>query len=135
LSFSNSYIDDHSSKLPSNKKDTFGLEAAEKWFQKLFKKKEKRVVLGIYGAPNAGKTTLANRIALDCNVEPKGVISEIPHETREVIKIENLNLNINGKNLRLTVLDTPVLATKISHLEFIKHGLTVSELFNEQKKH
>ena len=70
------------------------------------------MVLGIYGAPNAGKTTLANRIAMDCSVEPKGVVSEKPHETREVIKIENLNLNINGKNLQLIILDTPGLATK-----------------------
>ena len=92
------------------------------------------MVLGIYGAPNAGKTTLANRIAMDCNVEPKGVVSEIPHETREVIKIENLNLNINGKNLQLTILDTPRLATKISHLESIKHGLSESEAIQRTKE-
>ncbi|MHA1832621.1 MAG: Era-like GTP-binding protein [Candidatus Baldrarchaeia archaeon] len=116
------------------RRDTFGLEEAERWIRKLFEKREKKVVLGIYGAPNAGKTTLANRIAMDCNVEPKGVVSEIPHETREVIKIENLNLNINGKNLQLTILDTPGLATKISHLEFIKYGLSESEAIQRTKE-
>ena len=134
MSSLNFYSSDNSLQLSSRKKDIFGLEEAQKWLHRLFGKKEKRIVIGIYGAPNAGKTTLANRIAMDCNVEPKGVVSEIPHETREVVRIENLELNVNGRNLKLTILDTPGLATKISHLEFIKYGLSESEAIQRTRE-
>lgn len=134
MSSLNFYSSNNSLQLSSRKKDIFGLEEAQKWLHRLFGKKEKRVVIGIYGAPNAGKTTLANRIAMDCDVEPKGVISEIPHETREVIKVENLELNVNERKLKLTILDTPGLATKISHLEFIKHGLSESEAIQRARE-
>lgn len=134
MSSLNFYSSNNSLQLSSRKKDIFELEEAQKWLHRLFGKKEKRVVIGIYGAPNAGKTTLANRIAMDCDVEPKGVISEIPHETREVIKVENLELNVNGRKLKLTILDTPGLATKISHLEFIKHGLSESEAIQRARE-
>ncbi len=74
--------------------------------------RKKAVKIGIYGPPNAGKTTLANRIIhtfVDDN-EDMGVATEIPHETRRVIKREgvlidlkrlilnsnsNINININ----------------------------------------
>jgi len=127
-------LSDNTLQLSSRKKDIFGLEEAQKWLHRLFGKKEKRIVIGIYGAPNAGKTTLANRIAMDCNVEPKGVVSEIPHETGEIVRIENLELNVNGRNLKLTILDTPGLATKISHLEFIKYGLSESEAIQRTRE-
>ena len=97
MSSLNPYLSDNTLQLSSRKKDIFGLEEAQKWLHRLFGKKEKRIVIGIYGAPNAGKTTLANRIAMDCNVEPKGVVSEIPHETGEIVRIENLELNVNGR--------------------------------------
>ena len=38
--------------------------------------------IGIYGPPNAGKTTLANRIARDWTGDAVGPESHVPHETR-----------------------------------------------------
>ncbi|HDI73587.1 MAG TPA: hypothetical protein ENF57_01085, partial [Candidatus Korarchaeota archaeon] len=52
-------------------------------FSKLFRKK-KRIVLGIYGPVNSGKTTLANRICMDFVGEKLGTVSRVPHETRSV---------------------------------------------------
>jgi len=37
-------------------------EGLEAWIKKVFKKR--RAKIGIYGPPNAGKTTLANRICM-----------------------------------------------------------------------
>ena len=51
-----------------------------KWLGGLFGKKHARI--GIYGPPNAGKTTLANRIARDFTGETVGSASPVPHETR-----------------------------------------------------
>ena len=47
--------------------------------------KKKRFRMGIYGSPNAGKTTLANTMALDFTGEVLGEVSEVPHETRRVL--------------------------------------------------
>jgi len=43
----------------------------------LFQNKTARI--GIYGPPNAGKTTLANRIAEDWSGTVSGTASEVPH--------------------------------------------------------
>ena len=48
-------------------------------------KKKKHVKLGLYGPPNAGKTTLANKICQDWLGEEMSAVSKIPHETREII--------------------------------------------------
>ena len=50
------------------------------WIRKIFKKKRARI--GLYGPPNAGKTTLANRILKDWSTgDAIGTVSPIPHET------------------------------------------------------
>jgi len=54
------------------------------FIRRFFKKKRTRI--GIYGPPNAGKTTLANRIARDWTGDAVGPVSEIPHETRRARK-------------------------------------------------
>ena len=54
----------------------------------LFHKKTSRI--GIYGPPNAGKTTLANRIAKEWSTGVEGTVSEIPHETRRALRAENI---------------------------------------------
>ncbi len=50
----------------------------------LFFRKKKEIRLGFYGPPNAGKTSLANRICKDWTGEEIGKVSKIPHETRSV---------------------------------------------------
>ena len=49
----------------------------------IFKSKE-NLKIGFYGPPNAGKTSLANRLCKDWTGEELGVVSRIPHETRQV---------------------------------------------------
>src|SRR3989338_5851483 len=76
-------------------------------------KKKKNFKLGLYGPPNGGKTTLANRICKDWLGQDMGPVSNIAHETREVqIKEQTFNL-----------VDTPGIATKIDYEDFIKAGL------------
>ena len=58
----------------------FRFSSFARFIQRLFGKKHARI--GIYGPPNVGKTTLANRIARDLTGEIVGSVSEIPHETR-----------------------------------------------------
>ena len=50
----------------------------------LFFKKKKELKIGLYGPPNGGKTTLANRISMDWLGEEMGNVSPIAHETREI---------------------------------------------------
>ena len=123
--------------------------------------KKKAVKIGIYGPPNAGKTTLANRIIhtfVDDN-EDMGVSTEIPHETRRVIKrervlidlkrrIQNSNRNSNRDRVRvrdpspkrsrakltLDVVDTPGLATKIDFRDFMAYGLEEDEAKRRAKE-
>jgi len=64
------------------------------FLNRFFKKKRTRI--GIYGPPNAGKTTLANRIARDWTGDAVGPVSEIPHETRRARKKEDII--ISGAN-------------------------------------
>ncbi len=88
----------------------------------LFKKK-KHIKLGLYGPPNAGKTTLANRICQDWLGEDMGAVSNIAHETREIQIKEQINIKSNGKELSFNLVDTPGIATKIDYEEFMKSGL------------
>lgn len=88
----------------------------------LFKKK-KHIKLGLYGPPNAGKTTLANRICKDWLGEDMGSVSSIAHETREIQVKEQINIKSKGKELSFNLVDTPGIATKIDYEEFVKSGL------------
>ncbi|MFC1728361.1 Era-like GTP-binding protein [Nanoarchaeota archaeon] len=93
-----------------------------KVFRDLFKKK-KHVKLGLYGPPNAGKTTLANRICKDWLGEEMGKASKIAHETREITVKEQINIKSKGKELSFNLVDTPGIATKIDYEDFVKAGL------------
>jgi len=99
----------------------------------LFLKKEK-VRIGIYGPPNAGKTTLANRILKDWAGDVMGLATEIPHETRRAILREGVKIEVDGKSLTLDIVDTPGLATKIDFHDFMKFGLNEEEAKKRAKE-
>ena len=89
---------------------------------KLFKKK-KNLKLGLYGPPNAGKTTLANRICRHWLGEEMGTASSIPHETREVKVKESVVIKSKGRSLSFNLVDTPGIATKVDYEDFLKHKM------------
>ena len=96
------------------------------WINKIFKKK--RAKIGLYGPPNAGKTTLANRILKDWSGgDSMGTVSPIPHETRRAMRREGLMINANGSSIELDIVDTPGMATKIDFKEFMAFGLSEAE--------
>jgi GTPase len=94
-----------------------------KLFSRFFKKK-KHVRLGLYGPPNGGKTTLANKICKDWLGEEMGVASNVPHETREIQIKEEVHIKSDdGRELSFNLVDTPGIATKIDYEDFLKFGL------------
>lgn len=99
----------------------------------LFKRKE-NIKLGFYGPPNAGKTSLANRICKDWTGEEIGVVSKVPHETRHVQFKEKVEVKYKGKGLTLKIVDTPGIATKIDYEEFLKFGLKKGEAKKRAKE-
>ena len=93
-----------------------------KWFKAIFKKKHLRI--GIYGPPNAGKTTLANRITRDWIGEEVGSVSEIPHETRHAVEKKEVKIEADGSSVIFDIVDTPGIATKIDFHNFVEeHGM------------
>ncbi len=94
-------------------------------FNKLFKKQNARI--GIYGPPNAGKTTLANRILRDWTGDAMGSVSHVAHETRRARRREGVTIKANGNSLTLDIIDTPGLATKIDFHEFMEQGMDETE--------
>jgi len=97
-----------------------------KFFSKLFKKK-KQIKLGLYGPPNGGKTTLANKICLDWLGEEMGTVSSVAHETREIQVKEQITIKSGNKELGFNLVDTPGIATKIDYEEFVKSGMKEKE--------
>jgi len=97
-----------------------------KWLNKflfnLFRRK-KKIKLGLYGPPNGGKTTLANRICKDWLGEEMGAVSNIAHETREIQIKEEIVIKSKGRELNFNLVDTPGIATKIDYEEFLKAGM------------
>jgi len=87
-----------------------------------FKKRRSRI--GIYGPPNAGKTTLANRIVRDWTGDALGPVSEIPHETRRARRKEDVTIsNGDGDSIVIDIVDTPGVTTKIDYHEFTEYGI------------
>ena len=91
-------------------------------FNSLFSGK-KDLALGFYGPPNAGKTSLANRLCKDWTGEDMGKVSKVPHETRAVQFKEKVEIDYKGKKLTLKLVDTPGIATKIDYENFMKFGM------------
>jgi GTPase Era involved in 16S rRNA processing len=79
--------------------------------------------IGIYGPPNAGKSTLANQISLDLTGEEMASVSEVPHETRAVEKKEKATIEAGDKELEINLLDMPGISTNVDFKDFTEHGL------------
>jgi len=85
------------------------------------------IKLGFYGPPNAGKTSLANKLCKDWLGEEIGKVSKIPHETREVAVKEEVEIKHKNKTLTFKIIDTPGIATKIDYEDFMHYGLSKKE--------
>ena len=97
-----------------------------KFLMAFFRKRRSRI--GIYGPPNAGKTTLANRIARDWTGELVGPVSEIPHETRRATRKQDITITgNNGSRITIDIVDTPGVTTKIDYKEFLEYGVGKDE--------
>jgi small GTP-binding protein len=82
------------------------------------------VSIGIYGPPNAGKSTLANEISKDLTGDEMSDVSEVPHETRAVEKKEKVSIESDdGRNLDLNLLDMPGISTNVDFKDFTEHGM------------
>lgn len=98
-----------------------------------FKNQESRI--GIYGPPNAGKTTLANRIVRDWTGDAVGPVSEIPHETRRARRKEGIIITGNkGGSITIDIVDTPGVTTKIDYKEFLEYGLEKEEAIKRARE-
>ncbi len=102
-------------------------------FSGIFKGK-KELSLGFYGPPNAGKTSLANRICKDWTGEELGKVSKIPHETREIQFKEKVDIDYKGKKLSFKIVDTPGIATKIDYEEFMRFKMNKKEAQKRAKE-
>ena len=89
---------------------------------RLFSEDEQKRI-GIYGPPNAGKTTLANRIARDWTGDAIGPESHVPHETRRARRKENVEIERNGKSVSIDIVDTPGVTTKVDYEEFLDYDI------------
>ena len=103
------------------------------FFKNLFRRK-KHIKLGLYGPPNSGKTTLANKICEDWLGESMGKVTNIPHETREIQIKEQINIKSGKKEISFNLVDTPGIATKIDYEDFMKFGLNATQAKKRAKE-
>jgi small GTP-binding protein len=90
--------------------------------------------IGIYGPPNAGKTTLANRIARDWTGDAIGPESHIPHETRRARQKENVEIERNGNAVSIDIVDTPGVATKVDYEEFMEFDMEEEDAIRRSRE-
>jgi hypothetical protein len=111
----------------------FGRGSFSSIIQRIFGKKHAKI--GIYGPPNVGKTTLANRILRDWTGDIMGSVSEIPHETRVAKCKKNVRVENGSSSLMMDIIDTPGIATKVDYKEFMNtFGLSREEAKKRAKE-
>lgn len=104
------------------------LQRIIEWFKRRLFRKKRKVALGLYGATNAGKTTLANRMSIDWVGEPLGAVSVVPHETRVIHRKEKVVIKLKGGiTIPMTILDMPGIAVKVDYRDFMEFGLPEKE--------
>ena len=104
----------------------FGKNSFASIIHRIFGKKHAKI--GIYGPPNVGKTTLANRILRDWTGDIMGSVSEIPHETRIAKWKKDVKVDNGNSSLYMDIVDTPGISTKVDYKEFMNtFGLTKEE--------
>lgn len=104
-------------------------------FSNLFSDSEKDdFSIGIYGPPNAGKSTLANQISMDLTGEEMGNVSEVPHETRAVQKKEKVEIESGDQSIQMNLLDMPGISTNVDFKDFTEHGLEEDEAKGRAKE-
>lgn len=95
----------------------------------------KHLAIGIYGPPNAGKTTLANRITRDWTGKPMGKTSEVPHETRRAKQRKEVVIRSGRSRISFDIVDTPGIATKIDFHNFVsEYGMGEAEARQRAKE-
>lgn len=111
----------------------FGKVSLASILQKIFGKKHAKI--GIYGPPNVGKTTLANRILRDWTGDIMGAVSEVPHETRRAKWKKDVKVENGNSKLTMDIVDTPGIATKVDFKEFMNvYGLSKEEAKTRAKE-
>jgi len=111
----------------------FGKISLASILQRIFGKKHAKI--GIYGPPNVGKTTLANRILRDWTGDIMGSVSEIPHETRRAKWKRNVKVENGSSSLLMDIVDTPGVATKVDFKDFMNTwGLSKDEAMRRAKE-
>jgi small GTP-binding protein len=104
-------------------------------FSNLFSDSEKDdFSIGIYGPPNAGKSTLANQISKDLTGDEMGDVSEVPHETRAVQKKEKVEIESGDQSIQMNLLDMPGISTNVDFKDFTEHGLEEDEAKGRAKE-
>lgn len=105
----------------------------KKVLSNIFKNK-KDIKLGFYGPPNAGKTSLANRICKDFTGEEIGSVSKVPHETRHVQFKEKVEIKYKGKSMTFKMIDTPGITTRVDYEDFLKYKVKKKEAKSRAKE-
>jgi GTPase len=96
------------------------------WLRKLFSRRQTR--LALYGPPNGGKTTLANRICADWLGEEMGSVSRIAHETRRIQLKQGVKVVYeDGRTLTFSLVDTPGISSRVDAADFVREGLSEEE--------
>ncbi len=113
------------------------MKILKNFFKRIFSsifRNRKNIKLGFYGPPNAGKTSLANRICKDFTGEEIGTVSKIPHETRNIQFKEKVEIKHKGKSIVFKMIDTPGIATKIDYEDFLKYRMKKKDAKSRAKE-